>query len=363
MKILFLTNLLSPYRVEWLNLLAEHNSLDAYYLSASEKTRTEEWLSSRKPVFQTFAVESDKAFFDTLKKQDYDIYIIDGYSSSIKLKALKMLKSRGKSIFINIDGVDIWRPRSKTDWIKDKIKQRVFRSGATFLCGSHIAAQTVINGGCPEDRVFVHPFTSLHTQDIIEAGNKPTLQQQCKKQLQKEDKKIALAVGRFIPLKQYDRLIQAWKDMPDDCYLYIIGGGEERACYEELIQRLNVRNIELIDFLLPEKLIEYFRAADLFVHPSSTETWGLVLNEAMANGCPCIATDHCVGGVELIEEGKEGFLIKVGDVEDLHDKMVRILTDDPLRAAMAENAVKKIQPYTYENMAALHLKIFQDTMR
>ena len=171
-----------------------------------------------------------------------------------------------------------------------------------------------------------------------------------------------MAAGRFIQLKKYDVLIKAWKDMPDNCVLYIIGGGEEKESYERLIKESGVKNIVLMDFMLPEKLSEYFCAADMFVHPSSTETWGLVINEAMAKGCPVISTDRCVAATELIKDGKNGFLTKVGDVGQLRKKMCEVLFDDLLREKMMNNAVKTIEPFTYENLADTHLRIFRNIL-
>ena len=371
MRIFFLTNLLSPYRVEWLNQLCESNSIDAFYLTAEEDTRDSKWLSSSKPLFACKQVErggftgrsASKAFFDTIRQSDYDIYIIDGYSSAIKLKTLRLLLRRGKKVYINIDGIDIWRAKSKADIIKDRIKRGVFTSGAYFLCGSKLAADTVISCGADERRVFVHPFTSLHRGDIIDGKEKPFLQKQMKQKLGVGDKKLVLAVGRFIPIKRYDCLIRAWRDMPGDRVLYIIGGGQEKESYERLIRGLGAENIELLDFMVPEMLNDYFLAADIFVHPSSTETWGLVVNEAMAKGCPVIATNRCVAAVELITEGREGYLTEVGDDAGLREKMQKLLSDDALRAEMSANAVERISSYTYENLAAVHLKIFEDTAK
>ena len=370
MKILYLTVLLSPYRVEWMNALLIDNDVVAYYISSEEKTRERDWLNSQKPSFPTKRVPRSKLFKELPAKSfltevlfgNFDIYIIDGYSSLIKLKTMNKLLKEHKKVFINIDGIDIWRKRSKADIIKDFVKRRVFRSGAYFLCGSKIAQKTLIEGGAEEDKVFVHPFTSLHKEDIILPNQKCALQKEYKEKLNLSGKKAALAVGRFIPLKKYDVLIKAWQDMPNDCVLYIIGGGEERDNYERLIKESGVKNIVLIDFLLPQKLSEYFCAADIFVHPSSTETWGLVINEAMAKGCPVIATDHCVAARELIKDGENGFLTKVGDVAQLRQKMCDVLFDDPLREKMMRNAVKTIEPYTYENLAETHLRIFRNEL-
>ena len=369
MRIFYLTELLSPYRIEWMNLLSRDNEVTAYYISDREETREQEWLSYIKPQFATRRVTRgsvirqlpSRDYMKRLKEESYDVYVIDGYSSPIKLKTIRFMLKRKKWVYINIDGIDVWRPKSASDIVKNRIKRYVFRSGASFLCGSRIAAQTVIEGGADAGKVHVHPFTSLHDGDILTCEQKRELQKAAKQKLGQEDKRIALAVGRFIPLKQYDRLIEAWKGMPGDCFLYIIGGGEERSDYERLIQEQQVQNIALLDFMLPEKLADYFRAADVFVHPSRTETWGLVINEAMANACPVISTDHCVAAVELIADGAEGYVIPASGLDGLHEKMRLILTDDKLRGAMSAAAIARIRSYTYENLAETHLEIFSET--
>ena len=352
-----------------MNMLGEHNSVSAYYLKSEEQTRDSRWLNDVKPRFETKRVKRSslsgslpsRQFISEVLSADYDVHIIDGYSSPIKLKLIRKLLKKGKKVYINIDGIDIWRPKSKSDIIKDRIKKRVYRSGAHFLCGSQIAADSIISGGADKERVFTHPFTSLHNSDLISFSQKRAEQPALKEKLGLSGKKLVLAVGRFIPLKRYDCLIKAWQNMPQDAVLYIIGGGTEKENYQTLINQTGAQNITLLDFMPPKQLNDYFRAADLFVHTSETETWGLVFNEAMANGCPVIATDRCVGAVELVRDGKEGFLTAVGDEDALNRCINKILADDQLREQMTKNALERIKPYTYENQAAVHTAIFEKT--
>ncbi len=370
MKIFFLTELLSPYRIEWMNMLSEENSVTAYYLSSAEQTRDDRWLADKKPHFETKPVKrsalsgrlASREFLSKVNSGGFDIYIIDGYSSPIKLKVIKALLRQNRKVFINIDGIDVWRKRRALDFIRDSVKKRTFRSGAYFLCGSEIAADAAIKYGAEKEKVFVHPFTSLHRSDIIRYTQKAGLQRESKLRLGRETQKVVLAVGRFIPLKRYDVLIKAWKNMPADCFLYIIGGGSERKSYEDLMARLGINNAELLDFMLPKQLEEYFCAADLFVHTSETETWGLVFNEAMAKACPVIGTNRCVGAVELIENGVEGYVTEVGDEKALHAAMTKILSDGELRQRMMKNASEKIRNFTYENLTARHLEIFSKAL-
>ena len=115
MKIFFLTELLSPYRIEWMNMLSEENSVTAYYLSSAEQTRDDRWLADKKPHFETKPVKrsalsgrlASREFLSKVNSGGFDIYIIDGYSSPIKLKVIKALLRQNRKVFINIDGIDV----------------------------------------------------------------------------------------------------------------------------------------------------------------------------------------------------------------------------------------------------------------
>ena len=75
----------------------------------------------------------------------------------------------------------------------------------------------------------------------------------------------------------------------------------------------------------------------------------------MASGLPVLVSDHCTGGLELIEDGKNGYKIPMGDEKALCDKARELLEDPEKRAAMAKEALATIQFYTMENMAKCQL--------
>lgn len=371
MKIFYLTDLLSPYRVEWMNSLSEKCDVFAFYFDEGEKTREEDWLHSIKNRFESRAVNNtaiagvrfSNDVFDLLRSNEYDIYIIDGYASLIQIQAIRWLTKSNKKVFINVDGIDVWRKETLVSRIKGIVKSGIYKSGAKFLCGSQIAADRIVSLGAKKEDVFTHPFTSLHEADIISFEEKIKSQNTYKEKIGSPGKRVVVAVGRFIPLKQYDVLIKAWNEMPEDCVLYLIGGGELRGSYEALINDLNIKNIIILDYLNTDRLNEYYMAADLFVHTSATEAWGLVFNEAMAKGCPAISTNHCVGGVELIRNGEEGFIVKSGNVTELHERMLEILDDEELKKNMMRKAIERIKPYTFEQQASIHIDIFKEQMK
>lgn len=100
----------------------------------------------------------------------------------------------------------------------------------------------------------------------------------------------------------------------------IIGEGEEEATLKEYVKTNNLLNVYFVGYKDKKTVMEYLKASDIFVHPTSTDVWGLVINEAMACGQPIITTDMCIAGSALIEDGVNGYIVKVGDSEAIKIK-------------------------------------------
>lgn len=168
-------------------------------------------------------------------------------------------------------------------------------------------------------------------------------------------KKITIAVGQFIHRKGFDVLLRAWARCDKEYELYIIGA-EPTTEYIELKKELQLDNVHFEGFKAKEELKQYYQAADLFVLPTREDIWGLVVNEAMANGLPIITTDRCVAGLELIENGVNGYIVPVEDEKVLVEKITAVLGNDLLRGMMAEKSLQKIRDYTIEDMALAHIE-------
>lgn len=169
-------------------------------------------------------------------------------------------------------------------------------------------------------------------------------------------KKIVIAVGQFIHRKGVDVLLKAWAQCSEEYELYIIGG-KPTPEYIELVRKLNLKNVFFEGFKTKEELKQYYQAADLFVLPTREDIWGLVVNEAMANGLPVITTDRCGAGLELIKDGENGYIVPVEDEKALAEKMMYILEHDSLRDNMKIKNLKCMKRSTVEEMAIHHLKI------
>ena len=167
---------------------------------------------------------------------------------------------------------------------------------------------------------------------------------------------MILSIGQFIHRKGFDILLQAAKQLPEDVKIHIVGGQPTQE-YQELCRELGLTNICFDGFMKKQTLIRYYQASDLFVLPTREDIWGLVINEAMAYGLPVITTDRCVAGLDLVENGVNGYIVPVADVDALADSINTLFTLDWTQ--MGERSLEKIRPYTIEAMAKCHLDVFE----
>jgi len=164
--------------------------------------------------------------------------------------------------------------------------------------------------------------------------------------------KFILSVGRLDHQKGFDLLIQAFAELElSDVDLLISGEGGERENLENQIKELNLNDrVKLIGY--QKNLQDYYRQAELFVLSSRNEGYPNVLVEAMSLGCACIATDCEFGPSDIIENEKNGLLIKANSINYLSQAIKRTMSDPVLKIKMSVNAQLINQTNSLENTFA-----------
>ena len=131
-----------------------------------------------------------------------------------------------------------------------------------------------------------------------------------------------VSVGALRPLKRFDILINAFAacHFPDNICLEILGDGEEFPVLESIIRERNLKNqVRLLGTKTPSEVNDFLCKSDCFVLSSSSETFSIVLIEAMAKGLPVVAT-RC-GGPETFVRPEDGLLVPKENVEELAKAM------------------------------------------
>ncbi len=360
MKILILSIYPAPYRKNLFDYFSEDNTVDVFFEKSSGDKRKSEWFVKGK----FYLLDTDdganqyKKCLSNLK--DYDLVALYDFTTKESIKLIMRCQLLGIPYVVNCDGVMLIE---HGNIFRDLIKKLLVRKASACLASGEYAKEYFVKYGASDDKIFIHTFSTLENDDIID---KP-LDCNEKNNLRKElnlptDKKIAIAVGRFIPLKRYSELIEEWGNLDDNCLLLLIGGGEEHQKYKEIIDSHHIKNVIIQDYHPFDTLLQYYKASDVFVHPTSYDVWGLVVNEALACGLPVVVSDKCIAGLELISNGQNGFIVEMGNEHELCNKAEMIMKNTQMQNMMAWNAIDTIKEYTILNMANKHLEIFKQIL-
>jgi glycosyltransferase involved in cell wall biosynthesis len=166
-----------------------------------------------------------------------------------------------------------------------------------------------------------------------------------------ENKTVALFVGNLIPFKGLHILINAIAGIPDgNLVLLVVGGGYHEKEYRRQVKDLGLE--KRVIFAGPQSpdqdLPAHYNLGDFLVLPSThSESFGLVILEAMASGKPVITT-ALPGPSQLVDHGTDGLITKIGSRTDLKEKLLLLASDRSLREKMGERARSKVvEKYTW----------------
>jgi D-inositol-3-phosphate glycosyltransferase len=178
---------------------------------------------------------------------------------------------------------------------------------------------------------------------------------------------VLLFVGRIQPLKGLDVAVGALAALRrPDATLVVVGGASgsegtrEVARIHALVEELGVA--DQVRFVAPQPhhlLSTYYRAADVCVVPSRSESFGLVALEAAACGTPVVAA--AVGGLRtLVDEGTTGFLVEERDPARFAERIGALLDDTGLAQRLGAQAAQRGRGYTWSTAAGRLRRVYGD---
>lgn len=185
------------------------------------------------------------------------------------------------------------------------------------------------------------------------------------KKMEGRQKRI-VAAGRLDVwhYKGFDLLIAAWGKIARKCEgwsLEIVGSGSDDsvAYLKSLIKQNDVENNVVLSGFQND-MSTVFRKAEIFVLSSRYEAFGMVLIEAMSQGCACIACDYNGRQREIIKNDSEGIIVKPGNAEALSEAMMRLVHNDSDRMAIRKCGLLRSSEYEAPKITRYWLKLFDE---
>jgi len=349
MKILYLYSELMGYQMPIFKEYVNKYNAEVHVIHWDHKKLT----PYKPPVYKnisyysrsTFSLKHLKEFVVDLNP---DIVYISGWMDKGYLAAVRPLRKNGIPIITGMD--DIWWKTLKQRFASILFPpfRKVFFSHA-WVAGPYQYEYAKRLGFRNTEIIF--NCLSADTVLFNSAYDKASLQRRGNYPHR------FLYVGRFELVKGVDILAEAWdsltkKGLCGDWELCIIGNGSLKSSISVY------QNIKILDFLQPEALAKEIENYGCFILPSRNEQWSLVLHEFSAAGFPIICSDICGAVPVFISPGYNGYTFKSLDIQDLEQKMLKIInsSDDEL-IELSENSHKLGQKITPEIAAASFMSV------
>jgi glycosyltransferase involved in cell wall biosynthesis len=286
----------------------------------------------------------------------FDALWVHGYASANSLQGMIAAKALGIPVLLRAES-----------WRRDRGRSGVMLALKNlFFAGLKLMVDGVLPIGTLNAEYWRHYFGDDVPQFLVPYAvdngyfaQRARVAQSRRASLQAElgidpARPVILFASKLQARKHCDHLVEAYARLAPapgtepNPYLVIVGDGEERAALEQQAAATDFSSIRFCGFRNQSELPRFFDLATVLVLPSRHEPWGLIVNEAMNAARPAIVSDDVGSGPDLIEDGVNGCIYPVGDVDALTNALRRVLEMPGVAASMGQRAFARIQSWDFE---------------
>ncbi len=279
---------------------------------------------SRRPSTDTFQGCDCPEVGNILIKEGFTHLLCIGWYTKVFWEAIWAAKKTGIKVLSRGDSQLGMQMSLVKRWIKEIVYRPMLRAFDAHLYVGRRNLEYLRHYGVPKDRLFFSPhfvdnqWWGANAERSRAGGGRREVERG-----QKAEKSVEfLFAGKFIPKKRVMDLLEAAAGVPE-ARIVRVGDGPLRSELEKRAAKPDLKGrVEFAGFKNQRELPAYLAGADCLVLPSDgTETWGLIVNEAMACGTPAIMSTACGCAPDLIDEGQTGYSFPLGDTHALADRL------------------------------------------
>ena len=269
----------------------------------------------------------------TLEAIAPDAVMALGYSHPFDRAVLRWARQQHKQLLFRGETSDHALQRSPLkSWVRDLVLRRLYRRCAALLYVGQRSRAHYQRLGVPAERLFASPYCVNSASFRCSAEDRAALRGPARQKLGiVEDAIVILFSGKLSERKGVDLLPQAVRLLPPSlqqrAHLLFLGDGALRESLTDQCQSGIPLAASFPGFQNQSALSAFYHSADLLVLPSrEKETWGLVVNEAMLHGLPCVVTNAVGSQPDLVIPGETGAVCESGSASSLAQALARVMT-------------------------------------
>jgi glycosyltransferase involved in cell wall biosynthesis len=294
-------------------------------------------------------------FREQLKVERFDVLWVHGYGHPAMVLAIVTARRFGIPVLLRGES---HLSSSAAGFIGKLGKQAVlpllFRLVDGFLVIGTMNRSFYQHYGVPDHQLFWMPYAVDNDFFSRRAAESQQTRDLLRRELGLEPgRSIILFASKLVSWKRPADLLEAFRRLcslggnRSRPYLLIIGDGPERQQLEAQASRLGCGAVKFLGFRNQTELPRFYDLADVFVLPSASEPWGLVVNEAMNASKAVIVSDRVGAGPDLVRDGSNGFVVPVGDIETLANRLDLLASSPDLCRMMGCESAKRIREWDF----------------
>ena len=366
-KVALLTEIISPYRIPVFNALARQKGIELHVIFLAETDPTQRrWLVYKDEIEFSYEVLPawrrrwggqhillNRGLWPALQRFRPDSILCGGYNYPAFWQALAWAKFHSARFVAWIESTS--RDQRNPSALAAFIKQTFIRNCSAFVVPGKSAFEYVNSMGVPAERIHTAPNAVDNQRFAKLAREVREREAHYRNELGLPPRYFVFA-GRVTHEKGVFQLLEAYTQLEPELrsQMGLVLVGEETA-KDELMKnaaKIDPGTVVFPGFAQRDQLAAFYALAEVLVFPTLSDTWGLVVNEAMACGLPIIASDVAGCVADLVHDGENGYVVPSAQVDKLTEAMAAFARDPQLASRMGQRSATLIEAFSPECCAA-----------
>lgn len=305
------------------------------------------------------------ALLSRMRRFRPDVLCLTGYYDPAQLALLAYARLTGVPVVMQMEST---AADNRQTGVKDALKRFIWSQCSGFFCFGTPQANYLMQLGVPARKILLRK-SAVDNDALQKAYQRAVMQREVRQRELGLPAHNFIFVGRLIEPKNLPMLLRCFAEASAragsqrEWGLIFVGSGPLEADLKQEVHRLNVADCVFFQpathwYRVPDRLA----LADVLVLPSTSEPWGLVVNEAMVCGMPVLVSDRCGCAPDLVHDGKNGYQFDPTQPDQLTQTLLAFMTNEADRAQMGQESQRIIAPYAPEVVAREMLAGFKLVM-